>query len=267
MSLKSSFCKTYFRNNYFYSDPIHGLDELKNTIRECILGMGPINASKAKSICFAGPPLSGKKFLTYAIASETNSVLFDLSPEKIAPIQDMNRFWNLITQMARILQPTIYFINGAHKPFYKKIPKEEQALQPKKLGGALFKTLVKPIKKDEKIMLIGTTNEPWNSALGKMKKCYEKILLIPKTDYGNVFITWRNELLKKLGVPRDINVSPLAMVTQGISTGQIIENVSNSIDIRRRMKFSRQPLTLEELLEYFLSSNPPLYPMTIEVFF
>lgn len=228
--------------------------------------MGPLSIPKPKSICFAGPPLSGKKYLAHAICSETNSVLFDLSPDKIAPIEDMKRFVNLVTQMARILQPTILFINGAHKPFYKKVPKDEQELNPKKLGKFLFKNIVKPIKKDEKVMLIGTTNEPWKCALGRLRKCYEKIFLIPRTDYGNTFITWRHELLHRLGIPRDICVSPLAKVTQGLSTGQIIKCVDDCVGVRRRMRLSRENLTLEELLEYFLRQDPPLYPMTLQVF-
>lgn len=228
--------------------------------------MGPLNVAKPRSICLAGPPLSGKKYLTHAICSETNSVLFDLSPDKIAPVQDMKYFVNLVTQMARVLQPSILFINGAHKPFYKKVPKDEQELTPKKLSKFLFKNIVKPIKKEEKIMLIGTTNEPWNSALGKMKKCYEKILLIPCTDYRNSFITWRHQLLQKLNIPRDICVSPLAKVMQGLSTGQIIKWVNECVGIRRRMRLSRQELTFEELLEYFLSQEPPLFPMTPDDF-
>lgn len=245
---------------------MHGLQELKNLIRISILGMGPLNLPKPKSICLAGPPLSGKKYLVRAICSETNSVLFNLSPDKLAPITDMKHFVNLITQMARILQPTILFIDGAHKPFYKKVPIDEQEQDPKKLGSFLIKNIVKPIKNDEKILVIGTTNEPWKGSIGKMKKCYEKIFLIPRTDYGNTFIMWRHELLKKLKVPRDICLSPIAKVTNGISTGQICKCVEDCVGLRRRIKFSVNDLTLEELLEYFLVQEPPLYPMTVKEF-
>uniref|UniRef100_A0A336LYZ1 CSON006353 protein n=1 Tax=Culicoides sonorensis TaxID=179676 RepID=A0A336LYZ1_CULSO len=247
-------------------DPIHGLQEMKNTLRACILGMGPLNIPKPKSICLAGPPLSGKKFLTYAICSETNAVLFDLSPDKIAKIQDIKYFINLILTMARVLQPTILFINDAHKPFFKKTPKIDMDLNPKKSGKFLVKRIVKQIKKDEKIMLIGITTEPWKSNFKKLKKCYQKIFLIPRMDYGNSFITWRHTLLQKLGVPRDICVSPLAKVTEGLSTGKIIKCVNDTLNIRRRMKFSREDVTLDELLEYFLRQNPPWYPMKLEMF-
>ncbi|XP_063709356.1 IQ and AAA domain-containing protein 1-like [Culicoides brevitarsis] len=252
--------------NFIKSDPIHGLQELKNTIRTSILGMGPLDVSKPRSICFVGPPQSGKKFLVHAICSEINAVLFDLSPHKVAEVSDMPRFVNLITQMARILQPTVFFINDTHKTFYKKVPKEEQEQDPRKLSKFLFKNIVKPIKKEEKIMLLGTTNEPWKCSPAKLRKCFEKILLIPRTDYGNSFITWRHELLQKLGVPRDICISPLAKVTQGIATGQIMKCVEDCIGIRRRMKFSREILTLDELLEYFLSQNPAIIPMSQQIF-
>lgn len=245
---------------------MHGNEELKQAIRMCILGMGPLSISKPKSLLLVGPPKSGKKYLVHAISSEINAVLFDLSPEKVATFSDMKYFVSLITEMARVLQPSVLMIDGGHKPFYKKIPKPEQELDPKKLGKHLITKILKPIKPADKIMLIGTSNEPWNSALGKMKKCYEKILLLPKTDYANAFITWHKKLLELPGVPREICVSPLAMVTQGLSSGQIIKSIEDSVGVRRRMTFSRKPLTLSELLESFLSEDPPKYPMTVQEF-
>lgn len=245
---------------------MHGNEELKQALRMCILGMGPLTLSKPKSILLVGPPKSGKKFLVRAIASETNSILFDLSPEKVAGFDDMNYFVELITQMAKVLQPTILMIDGGHKPFYKKVPKSEKGLEPKRFGKYLLKQILKSIKQQDKIMLIGTSNEPWNSKLGKMKKCYEKIFLLPRTTHGNVFITWRQELLKLLGIPRDISVSALAKVTQGYTTGEIIDCIQKTVGIRRRMKFERNPLKLEELLEHFLSKNPPKFPQTPEEF-
>lgn len=49
----------------------------------------------------------------------------------------MKYFIHLITKMAKILQPTILFIDGAHKPFIKKVIPQSTAIITNKLA---FKT-------------------------------------------------------------------------------------------------------------------------------
>lgn len=46
------------------------MGEVKDILRTWTIGMGPLNIQKPKSICIAGPPGSGKKFLVYALATE-----------------------------------------------------------------------------------------------------------------------------------------------------------------------------------------------------
>lgn len=81
-----------------------------------------------KTVAIVGPPLSGKKILVNAIANETNAVMFDISPEKIANstynVEDKKErklFIQLLQKMTKVLEPSIVFINGAEKPFYKKV--------------------------------------------------------------------------------------------------------------------------------------------------
>jgi IQ and AAA domain-containing protein len=108
------------------------LGDVREAIRGCLLGLGPQNVAKPKSLCIAGPPQCGKKLLADAICSEVDAVCFDLSAPIIAnPKCDLGHFGHLILKMARLLQPTVLFIDGAHKPFYRKIPREEKPLDPR----------------------------------------------------------------------------------------------------------------------------------------
>lgn len=84
--------------------------------------MGPLDLEKVKSICLLGPPGCGKKHIVYAVAAEAGAVVFNLSSEVVHQYKDnMPYFVHLVTKMAKILQPAIIFIDGAHKPFIKKV--------------------------------------------------------------------------------------------------------------------------------------------------
>lgn len=247
----------YEFKNILDKHSIHFTGEIKYLLRSFIQGMGQVQLPKPKSIGIIGPPKTGKKLLVEIICSELDAVMFDISPENVYKFQDINYFLHLITKMSRILQPSILFIDGAHKPFYKKIPENEVIYDPKRIGKYIIKKIVKPIKQSEKIMLIGTSNEPWNCQLGKFKKCYTNFIFVPPTDYNTRFLLWKSELEKNFGVPRDFSIFPLALMSEGYSPGQIAENVKKIVDIRRRMNFSRKELTLKELLEGFLSEELP----------
>lgn len=235
----------------------HFTGEVKYLLRSLIQGMGQIQLPKPKSIGIIGPPKTGKKLLVDIICSELDAVLFDISPEKVYKFQDINYFLHLISKMSRILQPSILFIDGAHKPFYKKIPVDEEIYDPKKIGKYIIKKILKPIKQNEKIMLIGTSNEPWNSQLAKFKKCYENFIFVPPTDYSTRFLIWKSEIEKNFGIPRDLSISPLALMSEGYSPGQIVENFKKVVNVRRRMEFSRRKLVLGELLDGLLSEETP----------
>lgn len=81
---------------------------------------------------------------------------------------------HLVMKMAKILQPSVLFLNAAEKPFYKKVPPEEKDLEPKRLGPVLLKKVVKTIKPEDRVMLLGLCKQPW-AAAKKMNKVYDKV--------------------------------------------------------------------------------------------
>lgn len=227
------------KRNYLDQDPPAAMGEVKDIIKSWLFGMGPLNLPKPKSLCLIAPSGYGKTLLVEAICSETDSVLFDLSSSTVASIQtaEMPMFLHIVLKLARILQPSVVCIDAAHKLFYKKVPAEETHLDPTKLGKVIFKKFMKQIKKDEKILVVGTSSQPWTAKAGKFRKCFEKFLMIPKTDYGTTQLLWKHALSKKVGIGKDFDVSPLSMVSKGYSPQQIFDCVNQVLGIRRRMRY------------------------------
>lgn len=188
-----------------------------------------------------GPPKCGKKFLVDALCSEMDAVVFDLSAKNIAPVENMKYFLNFVNSMARKLQPTVLFINDCHKPFIKKISTEGKQEEPRKLGKYLFKLIVKNIKIDDKVMVVGCSNQPWNCNIKKFKRSFERIITIPPTlDYNTAFLTWKIGLQKKDVINFDI--SPIARLTMKYSVCDILEIIDKEITLERKLRYTENSL-------------------------
>lgn len=166
--------------------------------------------------------------------------------------------------MSKILQPVIIEIQQCHRVFWKKVPSEDASLYPQLLSKQLFKKIIKPLKIIDKVFVVGTTDIPWQGK-GGMKKCFEKVILLPRTDYGTAYLTWRKTALNFNGIPRDFEFSPVALVTNEYETGDMINACREVLNVERRMKLSRVPLDPKEFIEYFLENE--LYPINEKVGF
>ncbi|XP_017080750.2 dynein regulatory complex protein 11 [Drosophila eugracilis] len=236
--------------------------DIKMVIQECMLGMGEFDIPKPKSLLLIGPLNCGKKLLCQIIASELDAVFMNLSPEKTYKYaDDMKYFLHVILKVAKAFQPTIMYFEEAHRLFWKKIPPEAVDIKPRLLGSYISSKILKPLKKNDKIVLIGTSNMPW-AAKGAIKRAFQKVLLIPKCDYGTSFLLWL-ELMTE-NAPDDMNeyaYSALARVLQAYTSGDIDGNVKQTLNIDRKMRLKNEALDPHEFLEYFLSKNePPIFP-------
>lgn len=243
-----------------FMDPPEVLGNIRQAVvLNAILPMGQESTNKIKSMIICGSPQSGKTLLANAIFTSTRCVLFDLSPENLAdkyPGKDgLLMLVHLVNKMSRILQPSILYIKGCEKTFYKKVPPAERYMDPKRLGKVLQKKILKLIKPEDRIMLLGTSSQPW-AAQTKMKKCYEKSILIPRSDYGSVYTFWKKLLMPYHGVDKNIDLSCLSKVTVKYPFGVIKEAVEQVMVPRRIIQFPFRPLTQQELYEPLVSMEP-----------
>ncbi|XP_049835156.1 IQ and AAA domain-containing protein 1-like, partial [Schistocerca gregaria] len=228
--------------------------DVRHLIRDlCMLPMGSETVHRlaplVRSVCILGPPQSGKKLLARAVCTELGAVMFDLTPKNLAGKYPGNKglkmLLHLIEKMSRVLQPTVLFVDGAEKMFYKRVPPEEKNTEPKKLATKLPK-IVKKIKGEDRVLLLGTSSQPW-AAGPKLSKAYEKFVLLPRNDYGTVRAIWHSELMAYHGVSREIDLSGLTQMTVGYTLPAIRSAVQQTLTVERRLRLAQEPLHPLEL--------------------
>ncbi|KAG5885827.1 hypothetical protein JTB14_017197 [Gonioctena quinquepunctata] len=242
-----------------FDPPSTLLDARQAIVMNCIAPLGVEVMKRPRSVLIAGPRLTGKHLLANAIFNETKCVLFDLSPERTAGkypgAKGLKMFIHLITKMSKLLAPSILYFDGAEKIFYKKVPKEEKELDPRRLGKKLVRGIIKTITPEDRVMVLGITNKPWAAKATKMKKAFEKNILLPRPDYGSVYLYWQKLLMPYHGVDRNFNVSALAKVTVNYPLPVIKEVLQKIMTARRIIKLHYNPLTPQEVYEHFISEG------------
>lgn len=163
-------------------------------------------------------------------------------------------------KVAKAFEPTIIYIKDVHRIFWNKIPQDEMDIKPTLLKGVLLKHILKFIKNDDKIMLVGTSSQPW-SANVTFKKVFQNILLIPESDYGSIFLMWLELITNNISdyYFEDYIFSVLAKVFQKYNTGDISDNFTNCLGIKRRLRLHLNSINPNEFLEDFMSRSFPVF--------
>ncbi|XP_049443686.1 dynein regulatory complex protein 11 [Epinephelus fuscoguttatus] len=213
-----------------------------------------------KAILLAGPAGVGKKMLVHAICHETGANLFDLSPlttaGKYPGKSGLAMMLHMVFKVARLLQPSVIWIEDAEKMFYKKVPKEEKELDPKRLKKDLPKSL-KLIKGEDRVLIIGTTKDPLSADIKSLCKMYSKIILIPRPDYGSRYILWKQLINKQGGdVTRALDLSSLAKISDGYTPGHLVRVVQSVVTKRRILLQANRPLTAAEFVAPLAKIDP-----------
>lgn len=95
----------------------------------------------------------------------------------------------------------------------------------------------------------GITGKPWTAQGAKLKKHFERNILIPRTDYGSVFLYWREILMGYHSVDRNFNVTAIAKRTINYPLPVLKEVLTNIMTPRRIIQLRYNPLTPQEIYE------------------
>ncbi|XP_014228258.1 IQ and AAA domain-containing protein 1 [Trichogramma pretiosum] len=246
-------------------DPLPAIGDIRQLIREyCILPLGSELVRETtplvRSVLLAGPRGSGKRMLVNAVCHELGATLFDLTPANLAGKypgkSGLVMLLHLISKVSRLLQPSVIFMEGAEKPFVKKVPKTDRT-DPKRLKKDLAK-LVKGIGPEDRVIVIGTSRSPWEADQKLMYQAYDKVIYVPRPDYGSMSRVWKGLLYRYSGLSREFDTSAMARLCDGFTIGTVVEAINEVMTTKRMVQLKVRPLTHIELINA-LSTREPVY--------
>ncbi|XP_060088415.1 dynein regulatory complex protein 11 [Heteronotia binoei] len=255
-------------------EPMPSLADVKQLIT--LYGVLPLGSQSVhekaplvKALLLAGPIGVGKKMLIHALCTETGANFFNLSAANIAGKYPgkagLQMMLHMVLKVAKQLQPSVIWIGDTEKTFYRKVPKAEKEMEPKRLKKQLPKIL-KTLKIEDRILIVGTTKRPFDADLKSFCKVYKKIILVPRPDYASRFVLWKHIIQQNGGIlTKQLNISCLAQVSDGYTQGHIVNAVQAVLTERRLMQAIKKPLAAAEFLTP-LARQDPVYKEEEETF-
>ncbi|ERL94357.1 hypothetical protein D910_11638 [Dendroctonus ponderosae] len=245
------------------------------------------NTPHIKSVLLAGPKGSGKDMLLHAICNEIGAVLFDLTPANIVGKypgkSGLIMLIHLVVKVSRLLQPSVIYMDNAERPFVKKVPKTDRT-DPKRLKKDLPK-MVKNFGTEDRVILIGATNCPWESDQKLLQQVYQKFLIIPRPKYSSRYASsrileafgrdtpndrikyaiWTHLLNRHMPVSWKFDTSVVSKISDGYTVGSIVSTVKEVITVKRMLQLRIHPLSPLELVNALCKRTPVYKEANLEV--
>lgn len=215
-----------------------------------------------RSFLFYGPAGTGKTLVVRAIATETRSVVFDLSPLSIEGVfandkKDSEKMVAMVMTAAKEYAPSLIYIDECEKiwPAKKKKKKGQKKAKkndmknPARIKTALNKWRPKWITDETRITIVGCTSEPHEGSKKEFKKFFDHAIYFPFPDYTTRRLMWKVFIEKAGGrLKADFQLSTLAHISEGYSAGSIKKTCENVLTKFRKGRLDQRPLTLAEFI-------------------
>lgn len=213
--------------NVFWKD-IAGLKTAKTAIEDAIiLPLRRTDLFKGmptwKGILLYGPPGCGKTLLAKAAASECDATFFNVSSADIMVkwVGDSEQRVKALFDIAKRNQPSIIFIDEIDSLGMERTG-EESAVSTRVLSQMLQMMDGILGTPEDRIVVLGATNRPWNLDSAILRR-FDKRILVPLPD-----LAAREEVLKitlrkmpNFKFSDDLDISELAKLTEGYSGDDI----------------------------------------------
>jgi len=208
---------------------------------------------EVRSILFYGPAGTGKTQVVRSIATETRSIVYDISPIVIKDVynqdkKDGEKMIAMVMVTAKKYAPSLIYIDECEKVFpgkKKKKKGEKKAKKktndptnPARIKKALIKWKGKWITDETRITIIGCSSEPHEGGKKDFKKMFDKAIYFPFPDYTTRRLIWKTfiEDRAKFKLPPEFPLSTLAHISEGYSAGSIKKTCENVLTEFRKTK-------------------------------
>ncbi|KAF7461983.1 hypothetical protein GHT09_013311 [Marmota monax] len=129
-------------------------------------------------------------------------------------------------------------------------------MEPKRIKKDLTRAL-RLLNPRDRVMLIGTTDRPQLAEIKGLCRMYERILLVPRPDYASRYVLWKHMIeARGAQVTQSLDISALAKVSDGYTTGHIFQATHSVLNERRLLQLSKRPLVASEFLGHLAKLDP-----------
>eukprot|EP00041_Stephanoeca_diplocostata_P018551 m.389136 g.389136 ORF g.389136 m.389136 type:complete len:852 (-) comp21047_c0_seq2:131-2686(-) len=208
-----------------------------------------------KSVLLVGPKGSGKKSLVTALAHDVGANLFDLSPSNTAGkytakkgLDGVDGMLHKVFKVAKLFQPSIVYIGDAATVHVKKKAKEDP-FDSTRMKKELPKIVKKELNPGDRVLIVGCDDNPADSDMKALTGVYQKILLVPRPDYGTRIMLWTTVLQQHgASISPALDLSSLAKISDGYTAGDIVACVRKVLKPRRIEALAQKPLLAVEFV-------------------
>eukprot|EP00794_Sanderia_malayensis_P020211 gene20211-22187_t len=192
-----------------FSD-IGGIENAKRILREIVIlpSMRPELftglRAPARGVLLFGPPGNGKTLLAKAIATEANSVFFNISASSLTSkwMGESEKMVKAMFAVARELKPSIIFMDEVDSLLKERSESEHESSRRLKTEFLLcFDGVVSD--SSERLLIMAATNRPWELDDAALRR-FVKRVYIPLPD-----LSTRKEILSKLLLKDKSPLSPV----------------------------------------------------------
>jgi len=206
-----------------------------------------------------GPSGSGKTLLSKAIASETGSTWFDLSPKnierKLGTKSDIARMVHMVFQVAIDLAPSVIYIDDAEKVFVSAKSKKTSDIVKMKNFIMQHKN---SLTRQHRVLVIGNSRIPYHERVDRKDlnrffgyRNYGKMIFCPCPAYAARLQLWRHFITQtgmsivEMEKNSKFDLTTLANISEGYSAGSIQQAVQAVLPDRRVAKLLESGRTIE----------------------
>ena len=183
-----------------------------------------------------GPKGTGKRMLVSAVATETGAILYNISPRVIGLSPNPAKTLGTVFKTAKMTAPSIIYMADAESVFAKKMGKDDP-FDARKLKKDFLKCL-KSLSPSDHVVVIGCSHKPWESDPKAIQTSYERIIAVPKPDYGSRHTLWSHEIQSRgAKMSSELSIATLSRLSEGCTAGDVCSPSPWDIDSSSLYRF------------------------------